>query len=106
VVYPAVLNALLIYSQVVRAMASFILLLPLGFFLGIPFPSTIQLLKNNNLEKFIPWMYGVNGIMSVTGSVTAVILSMLTGFVFSFIIGIIMYFMVFLLTRKSTLTAQ
>jgi hypothetical protein len=52
------------------------MILPLAFFLGIPFPTCIQLLRLNNREKYIPWMYGVNGAMSVLGSVLAIIISM------------------------------
>jgi type III secretory pathway component EscV len=62
------------------------------------------MLKQNNLTKYIPWMYGVNGIMSVFGSVTAVILSMLIGFTQTFFIGLSLYlliFMIFLSKRKT-----
>jgi len=56
------------------------MILPLGFLLGIPFPSCIQILKQANMKEYIPWKYGVNGAMSVLGSVLAVILSMIFGF--------------------------
>jgi len=96
--YPYILNELLAYSQVVRSIVCFILIIPFGFLLGIPFPSAIQLLKRVDMEKYIPWMYGVNGIMSVFGSVLAVILSMLFGFTPAFFIGLSLYLVVFLVT--------
>ena len=94
--YPFILNKLLIYSQVLRSIVSFFMMVPFGFLLGIPFPSAIQLLKQEHLEKYIPWMYGVNGTMSVLGSVIAVILSLILGFSFSFFVGLSLYFIIFL----------
>ncbi len=96
ILYPLILDKLLMFGVVLRAIVCFILLLPFGFLLGIPFPTGIQLLKQNNLSKYIPWMYGVNGIFSVLGSVTAVIMSMLLGFTASFFTGISIYFIVFI----------
>jgi len=96
--FPYLLNELLIYSQALRSIVCFCLMLPLGFLMGIPFPSAIELLKLNNLEKYIPWMYGINGIMSVAGSVSAVILSMTFGFSATFFIGLSLYLIVFLAT--------
>ena len=96
IIYPLILNELLVYALTLRAIVCFILLLPFGFLLGIPFPTGIQILKQNNLVKYIPWMYGVNGIMSVLGSVIAVILSMIWGFTPSFFAGLSMYFIIFI----------
>ncbi|MGB8318384.1 MAG: hypothetical protein WCE54_09685, partial [Ignavibacteriaceae bacterium] len=96
IIYPLILNELLAYALAFRAIVCFILLLPFGFLLGIPFPTGIQILKQNNLVKYIPWMYGVNGIFSVVGSVSAVILSMTYGFTPSFFIGLSLYLLIFI----------
>ena len=97
ILYPIILNWLLAYSQVLRSVVSFILLLPLGFLLGIPFPTCLQILKQNNLEKYIPWMYGINGIMSVAGSISAITLSMIFGFTPAFFVGLCFYLAVFVI---------
>jgi spermidine synthase len=91
ILYPSVLTQLLAYSLVVRCAACFFMILPFGFLLGIPFPSCIQLLKQGAMEKYIPWMYGVNGAMSVLGSVLAIIISMVYGFTPTFFIGLSFY---------------
>jgi hypothetical protein len=96
IIAPLILNVLLVYGLAVRAIVCFLLLLPFGFLLGIPFPTGIQMLKQNNLIKYIPWMYGVNGIFSVLGSVSAVILSMIFGFSLSFFVGLSLYLMMFI----------
>lgn len=95
--YPMLLSHMLAYDVVYRALTTFVLLLPFGFLLGIPFPTCIQLLKQSGQEQYIPWMYGVNGAMSVLGSVMAVIISMLYGFVPSFFIGLAFYLLIFLM---------
>jgi len=84
ILYPLVLNKLLTYDLYFRAIISFLMILPFGFLLGIPFPTSLQILKSGNNENLIPRMYGVNGTMSVLGSVAAVILSMIFGFTVSF----------------------
>jgi hypothetical protein len=97
ILYPYILSKFLVYSQTFRSFVCFFMVLPFGFLLGIPFPSCIQLLKQRNIEKFVPWMYGVNGAMSVLGSVLAVILSMIFGFTTAFFTGISFYLIIFLL---------
>ena len=96
VIHPFILNELLVYGLLLRMIVCFILLLPFGFLLGIPFPTGIQILKQNDLVKYIPWMYGVNGIMSVLGSLIAAVLSMIWGFTLSFFAGLSMYLIIFI----------
>lgn len=98
-VIPLILNGLLIFNQLIRSVVSFILIVPLGFLLGIPFPSGIQLLKKYGLEKYIPLMYGVNGIMSVLGSILSVILSMTFGFTIAFITGLSLYLIISIISK-------
>ena len=96
VIHSAILSELLAYGLVVRVIVCFVLLSPFGFLLGIPFPTGIQMLKQSNLAKYIPMMYGVNGIFTVLGSVSAVILSMTFGFTSSFIVGLSVYLIIFI----------
>lgn len=99
---PLLLNQLLAYSRVLRSLVSFLILLPFGFLLGIPFPTCLKILKHHEMEKYIPWMYGVNGIMSVLGSILAVVFSMLVGFTAAFFIGLLFYLAVFFITNSSS----
>ncbi|MGA9121114.1 MAG: hypothetical protein WB699_17245 [Bacteroidota bacterium] len=96
VVSPLVLTKSLEFELPMRAATSFLVILPLAFFLGIPFPSCIQLLSQGHNERYIPWMYGVNGSMSVVGSVLAVVLSMLFGFTAAYFVGLVFYLGIFL----------
>ncbi len=94
VIYPSILSKFTEADLALRALLTFLLVLPLGFLVGVPFPTAIQLLKRNNMEQYVPWMYGVNGTMSVLGSVLAVVLSMQYGFTAAFFIGLFFYFIV------------
>ncbi len=91
VVSPVLLAKSLEFGLPLRAATTFLVILPLAFLLGIPFPSCIQLLAVGHKERYIPWMYGVNGSMSVLGSVLAVILSMLFGFTPAYFVGLVFY---------------
>ena len=103
---PFVLSQCLVYSLLVRCTVCFFMVLPFGFLLGIPFPSCIQLLQQENMEKYIPWMYGVNGAMTVLGSVLAVILSMLFGFTPTFYCGLSFYLIVSLVLRSTRIPTK
>ena len=68
------------YEFIVKVIAAAMLVLPLGFLLGIPFPSGIRLLKQKEKGFLIPWMWGINGAASVLGSVLAVAAAIIAGF--------------------------
>jgi hypothetical protein len=106
VLHPLMLNELLAYGLVLRAIGCSLLLLPFGFLLGIPFPTGIQMLKQNNLAQYIPLMYGVNGIFAVLGSVSAVILSMTFGFTISFFVGLSMYLIIYFILASGFIKSK
>ena len=85
------LNNLLGANILIKTLISSALLIPLGFILGVPFPTGISLLKETGSENAIMWMYGVNGTMSVLGSVMAIALSILFGFSTSLVLGALSY---------------
>ena len=63
----------------------------LGYFMGFPFPLTLRLMKQNNLGQFTSMMWGVNGLASVAGSITAMIIGIEWGFTNALNIGGGMY---------------
>jgi spermidine synthase/MFS family permease len=100
-VSPAFLTKILEFELPLRAAISFLVILPLAFLLGIPFPSSVQLLTLGDNDRYIPWMYGVNGSMSVLGSVLAAILCMLFGFTPTYFLGLFFYLGIFLISFSS-----
>lgn len=76
---PALMNAMLDASMFVRILISMLVIAPGAFFLGMPFPSGIAALTKSK-ERLIPWAWGMNGALSVTGSTLATILTVSFGF--------------------------
>ncbi len=62
-----------------RAGMAVLVLFPLGFLMGMPFPSGLQQIKGE-AEGWVPWAWAVNGCASVIASVLAAILSLTSGF--------------------------
>jgi len=62
-----------------RVLVTLAVLVPLGFLLGMFFPTGIQIVRARD-ARFVPWAWGVNGCASVVGTVLAVMLAMSVGF--------------------------
>jgi hypothetical protein len=101
-VSPVILGKALELGLTWRAAVTFLVILPLAVLLGIPFPSCIQWLTENQNDRYIPWMYGINGSMSVLGSVLAITLSMLFGFTLTYFVGLFSYLGVSLISFSSS----
>lgn len=63
----------------IRLLTSFLLLMPLGFFLGMPFPLGINIIENKGRQA-IAWAWGMNGLATVVGSLVASVISLFFGF--------------------------
>jgi MFS family permease len=74
-------------SRILLVMASII---PIGIPLGMPFPLGIQAL-HSRAPNLIPWAWGVNGFMTIVGSLLAVILSMKIGFDATLLVAVGIY---------------
>jgi hypothetical protein len=66
----------------VRAFLVLVYLFPVCFLLGMPFPMGIRLAGQTDS---ISWLWGVNGVASVLGSILAIILAMVWGFQWVFV---------------------
>jgi len=67
------------WSLNARSLLTGVLLAPVGFLLGMPFPAAIRWLQPR-CAMAIPALWGVNGVTSVLGSVLAVSLAKLAGY--------------------------
>lgn len=79
----------------VRALVVILSLAPLGFCMGMPFPSGLALARKRDLH-LVPWAFGVNGFASVFGSLSFVLLVIGLGFTVSLLIGMAVYLVAFL----------
>ena len=76
---PYIVNASLGFSFAVRVMITVIVLAPLGFLMGMPFPGGIQLVESH-APGLIPWVWGINGAASVLASILSMLLALTFGF--------------------------
>ncbi|MBI4537438.1 MAG: class I SAM-dependent methyltransferase [candidate division NC10 bacterium] len=74
-----------------RSLVAMGLLLPLGAAMGAPFPLGIRLLRRAGRTAAVPWMWAVNGVVSVAASVGAVAVAIVAGFSWAMALGAILY---------------
>jgi len=81
VVTPVVFRACLGLSISWRITIALLLVAPLGFVLGMPFPLGLRLAVERS-SALGAWAWGVNGFFTVIGTVLALMLGMMIGFRF------------------------
>ncbi len=87
---PILFDSLVRLDLLWRVIVSALIIAPLGFFMGMPFPIGLTLIDDND-RRYAAFAWGINGFFSVIGTVTAIILAMITGFVFVFLITGLIY---------------
>jgi len=86
IVLPVFMNA----NVIIKILVTIILLAPLGFFMGIPFPQGLSMIKR--IESFkVPWAWGINGFFSVISTILATLFAILFGFKVVFVLATLCY---------------
>ena len=102
--YGASLNPLLHWigqwPQAARVAAVVLLMAPLGFLMGIPFPLGIRAVGLGLGAKAVPWMWAINGISSVMGSGLSILMALELGFTPALMVASLCYFLAFLAFLK------
>ncbi|MEO8209386.1 MAG: hypothetical protein ABI840_02410 [bacterium] len=93
---PYVFNSLVRLELYWRIIISALIIFPLGFFMGMPFPVGMSLVHPAE-KRFVAFAWAVNGFFSVIGTVSAIILAMMFGFRVVFITGAVIYLLAMLL---------
>ncbi|MDF1544007.1 MAG: hypothetical protein P1R58_02760 [bacterium] len=75
-----------------RAVVTALLITPLGFFMGMPFPKA-----SRKVGELVDWGFAVNGAASVLGATFVVMFAMEFGFTAALILAAIVYLMAYLL---------
>ncbi|MBV6479917.1 MAG: hypothetical protein HGGPFJEG_02723 [Ignavibacteria bacterium] len=86
-------------NPALRVAVSVMIIFPLGFFMGMPFPLGISMILPEE-KRFAAFAWGVNGFFSVIGTVVAVIFAMMYGFKFVFILGAFIYIIAMLIIQN------
>lgn len=101
---PGITAATSHHPLLLKIIVSFVLLMPAGILMGIPFPLGISLL-HAAAPRLIPWAWAVNGCFSVLAPIIAVMLALTTGFRMVLFLGAAMYFIAFWVIRRGLITA-
>jgi hypothetical protein len=78
-IQPVLSAVLLSFDLIPRMILWFIMLLPLGFFMGIPFPTGMKVL-GEKCQTLIPWAWAINGCLSVLAPILTIMIALTTGF--------------------------
>lgn len=81
----------------IRMLISVCLFLPVGFVMGVPFPTGIRMIHSLGMTEQVPRMWAINGFSSVFGSILAISLAIVWGFKLSLMMGALFYFLVTIL---------
>ncbi len=97
-VLPYVLSVTLILSVVGRFFVSFMLIFPLGFLMGIPFPTFLGYNREES-DNDTAWIWCINGAFSVLAGSLALVIAMFVGFKAVLLLGALTYLGVFIVGR-------
>lgn len=103
-VYPAYFELFLQSPTLVRIVAAIVLIFPVGFFMGMPFPLGIMTIKDQP-QGAIAWAWAMNGLFTVIGGLSSVLLSIYSGFRVTLIAAILIYIVAFLAYCRLRLAA-
>jgi len=85
-VLPSLVPAVLPFELSTRVAIAVALIVPFGLMMGMPFPSALRQTEQGSLPQ-PPFYWGLNGIMSVIGSVGTVVLALAFGFQVAMLVG-------------------
>jgi len=95
---PALFNWLVQMPIEFKIPVSALLIAPLAFLMGMPFPLGLGIVSNR-LPSWIPWAWGVNGCASVVSAMLATLLAIHLGFVFVVLMAVLAYLLAAVVLR-------
>ena len=105
-VLPELLNVLVGMAFGVKLLISGALLLPLGFAMGMPFPTGLRALGGSSSGTAVEWAWAMNAAASVLGSVLAIVIAMEFGLTVTLLCGALAYAAAILLKPRSVESAS
>jgi len=99
-ILPAILENLVGAAFPAKLLISGVLLVPLGFAMGMPFPTGLRTLAEDPQQGSIEWAWAMNAASSVLGSVLAIVIAILFGFNVTLACGAAAYAIAMLLKPK------
>jgi hypothetical protein len=90
-VVPWVLNLAMPAFLIWRFIIAGLLLAPLGFFMGMAFPLGVSRLNEAESGGMIPYVWGINSVMSVLATVTTTVIAVSAGYTAGLLAGLVAY---------------
>lgn len=78
-ILPLLFKAFIGHHLFVKFLLSFLIIFPLGFLMGFPFPTGIRLLERGD-RRVIPWAWATNAFSSVVNSIAALLVAFWGGY--------------------------
>jgi spermidine synthase len=88
--YPSIAHIALSLPLAGRILVSGLMIFPLGFFLGMPFPLGILAIAQQP-RGAIAWAWGMNGLSTVVGGLASVFIGLEWGFNVAVIVALVLY---------------
>jgi predicted membrane-bound spermidine synthase len=88
--YGTISAFLLAQSDLLRYLFAILMILPLGFCMGLPFPAAMSMLGREH-DEMIPWAWGINGFASVISPILATLIAMEFGFRVLLSVALVLY---------------
>jgi len=98
---PGLFNALVQIPGAAKIPVSVMLIAPLAFLMGMPFPLGLSRVTNRQ-PSWIPWAWGINGCASVVSAILATLVAIHLGFVFVVLVAVALYLLAALVLRKDS----
>ncbi len=92
-------DILLQFSTPVRIFSSIVMIFPLAFFLGMPFPLGILAIQHKPTGT-VAWAWAFNGLFTVVGGVFCAIFSVYFGFIATMLVGIGAYILAMVIYKS------
>jgi len=105
IVLPRLVPMLLPLPLAARIFVAMALVAPLGFVMGMPFPRGLQSTGRGSLPA-TPFFWGLNGVMSVIGSVATVFVALRWGFQSAMLVGCLAYVLAGMASRTALSVAD
>jgi hypothetical protein len=87
---PPLFQWLMPLHDIVKILISTVLIAPLAFLMGMPFPLGLSRVAHHS-AALIPWAWGINGCASVLSAIFATILAIHAGFITVVLLAVVLY---------------
>jgi spermidine synthase len=83
---PVIIESALPMSLGGRLLVTVLVVAPVGYLMGQPFPLGIALLRSRS-DQLVPWVWSLNGALSVLGSILTLVLAINFGYTTTMLVG-------------------